>query len=117
MKKNLINVTLSVLVSGLTAFFIVKAATSQQASATTTSYAFDGSAYRTVNLAQNDYPDFTYAAESAVDAVFFATPLSNPADKATCIDDVQNLFKRHVSACVVLKHHVHVPVFEFSAIA
>ena len=27
--------------------------------------------YRTVNLSQSDYPDFTYAAESAVDAVVF----------------------------------------------
>ena len=27
--------------------------------------------YRTVNLSQSDYPDFTYAAESAVDAVVY----------------------------------------------
>ncbi|MBR5054557.1 MAG: trypsin-like peptidase domain-containing protein, partial [Bacteroidales bacterium] len=31
----------------------------------------DGASYRTVNLEQTDYPDFTYAAESAVDAVVY----------------------------------------------
>ena len=33
--------------------------------------AADGSAYRTVNLSETEYPDFTYAAESAVDAVVY----------------------------------------------
>lgn len=31
----------------------------------------DGAQYRTVNLSLDDYPDFTYAAESAVDAVVY----------------------------------------------
>lgn len=31
----------------------------------------NGAAYRTVNLSQTEYPDFTYAAESAVDAVVY----------------------------------------------
>jgi len=31
----------------------------------------DGGAYRTVNLTETDYPDLTYAAESAVDAVVY----------------------------------------------
>lgn len=70
MKKNLLIVVASVLLSGITAYAVVKTAKPEEASVTT-SYPTDGSLYRTVNLAQTDYPDFTYAAESAVDAVVF----------------------------------------------
>lgn len=57
----------SALVGGLTAFAVVK-------SIPQTKEIFTGSAvneFRTVNLAQTEYPDFTYAAESAVDAVVY----------------------------------------------
>ena len=72
MSKNVITVVASVLLSGLTAFGISRAATpaAENASAQAV-YPSDGSAYRTVNLSQVEYPDFTYAAESAVDAVVF----------------------------------------------
>ncbi len=70
MKKNLLIVVASVLLSGITAYAVVRSARPEQASVST-SYPTDGSMYRTVNLAQTDYPDFTYAAESAVDAVVF----------------------------------------------
>ncbi|MBP5537330.1 MAG: trypsin-like peptidase domain-containing protein, partial [Bacteroidales bacterium] len=70
MKKNLLIVVASVLLSGITAYAVVRSAKPEQASVST-SYPTDGSMYRTVNLAQTDYPDFTYAAESAVDAVVF----------------------------------------------
>ncbi|MBO4844281.1 MAG: Do family serine endopeptidase [Bacteroidales bacterium] len=70
MKKSVLIVLASVLLSGLTAYAVVKSVKPEQAQATT-SYPTDGSLYRTVNLAQTDYPDFTYAAESAVDAVVF----------------------------------------------
>lgn len=72
MKKGWLIILLSALVAGLTAFAVVKfagqesAGTAQQAVSNV-----DGAAYRTVNLSQNDYPDFTYAAESAVDAVVY----------------------------------------------
>ena len=72
MSKNMITVIASVLLSGLTAFGVVKANQPEtQPKASTMTYSIDGSAYRTVNLAQDNYPDFTYAAESAVDAVVF----------------------------------------------
>ena len=72
MSKNMITVIASVLLSGLTAFGIVKANQPESESLQAkTSYSIDGSAYRTVNLSQDNYPDFTYAAESAVDAVVF----------------------------------------------
>ena len=72
MNKNMLTIIASVLLSGLTAFGIVKAnQPEEQQTPATTTYSIDGSAYRTVNLAQDNYPDFTYAAESAVDAVVF----------------------------------------------
>ena len=69
MAKNFITVLLSVLLSGLTAFGIVKAATPQEPGAVV--YSQEGQAPRTVNLSQSDYPDFTFAAETAVEAVVY----------------------------------------------
>ena len=67
-------VLLSILVGGLTAFGVVKA-TAPQTSSEPVSVVKDASGnsveYRTVNLAETDYPDFTYAAESAVEAVVY----------------------------------------------
>ncbi|MBQ9400702.1 MAG: trypsin-like peptidase domain-containing protein [Bacteroidales bacterium] len=72
MSKNVITVIASVALSALTAFGITKAATpSQGVPGQTVTYSADGASYRTVNLSQTDYPDFTYAAESAVDAVVY----------------------------------------------
>ena len=72
MKKSMITVIASILLSAVAAFGVVKAVEPQsQAAPQTTSYSIDGSAYRTVNLSQDRYPDFTYAAESSVDAVVF----------------------------------------------
>ena len=72
MKKGFITVLLSVLLSGLTAYAIVKSAAPEQGGEQTkTVYTSDGQAVRTVNLSLSDYPDFTYAAENAVEAVVF----------------------------------------------
>ena len=69
MKKNVLTVLLSVALSSLAAYGVVNAAAKDQ----TEKVAAQGSGveYRTVNLAQSDYPDFTYAAESAVEAVVY----------------------------------------------
>ena len=69
MSKNIITVIASVLVSSAAAYGIVAAATPRDAG--TVVRQSDGTAYRTVNLSLSDYPDFTYAAESAVDAVVY----------------------------------------------
>ena len=75
MKKNAMTVVLSVILSALAAYGIVR--TAVRANAQDGLYdnsdvaSLDGTRYRTVNLAQTDYPDFTYAAESAVDAVVY----------------------------------------------
>jgi len=70
MKQGILTVLISVVLSALVAAGIMKAAT-PETSTPTTSYTIDGAEYRTVNLSETDYPDFTYAAESAVDAVVF----------------------------------------------
>ena len=70
MSKGVITVFVSALVAGLTAFGVVKACTPTM-NQNRTDVPSDGSLYRTVNLTDTDYPDLTYAAESAVDAVVF----------------------------------------------
>lgn len=70
MKKGLAIIAASVLLSGLTAFGIVKSQF-DKAILNSSNVVEDSSFYRTVNLTQTDYPDFTYAAESCVDAVVF----------------------------------------------
>ena len=60
MKKGFITVLLSVLLSGLTAYAIVKSAAPEQGTThAKTVYTSDGQAVRTVNLSLSDYPDFT----------------------------------------------------------
>lgn len=70
MKKGIFVLLGSVLVSGLTAFGIVKAASPADNYAQVV-YGPDNKMVRTVNLAMSDYPDFTYAAENAVEAVVY----------------------------------------------
>ena len=74
MKKSLITVLVAVLLSGLTAYAV---ASSSSKSAAGASSSVSPEMYRTVNLAQTDYPDFTYAAESAVDAVVYVAVTIN----------------------------------------
>ncbi len=63
---------LSVIAGGLTAFGVVKATASEAKGSPIVSDAPGSSVeYRTVNLAETEYPDFTYAAESAVEAVVY----------------------------------------------
>ena len=71
MKKSLLTILLSVAVSGLTAYGVQKVALAGNADRIPASAEASGSSYRTVNLEQTDYPDLTYAAESAVDAVVY----------------------------------------------
>ena len=70
MGKNFLTVVVSVLLSGLTAYGIVKAATPGDPQSPVV-YNGQGETVRTVNLSLSDYPDFTYAAEHAVEAVVY----------------------------------------------
>ena len=60
---------LSAMVAGLTAFAVVKYAVFNQEP--TIVQVDEGARFRTVNLSGDNWPDFTYAAESAVDAVVY----------------------------------------------
>lgn len=77
MNKNLLTIAASVLLSAAAAFGVIKATSSSKTSQGGILASYNGtsitdpSAYRTVNLANTDYPDFTYAAESCVDAVVY----------------------------------------------
>ncbi len=72
MKKGFLTFMLSILASGITAFAVVKATTPElEQPQVVTDAAGNAVEYRTVNLAESDYPDFTYAAESAVEAVVY----------------------------------------------
>ncbi len=68
MKRGILTVLLSVIAGGLTAFGVVKA---NENNLIPVSDGTGSVEYRTVNLADSDYPDFTYAAESAVEAVVY----------------------------------------------
>ena len=70
----MLTVLISVLAGGLTAFGVAKAVLPQdQPQAQIVKADENGRSveYRTVNLADSEYPDFTYAAESAVQAVVY----------------------------------------------
>ena len=71
MKKVFLTVLLSVLAGGLTAFAVVKVTQPQEPAVVETDAAGNTVITRTVNLADSDYPDFTFAAESAVEAVVY----------------------------------------------
>ena len=68
MNKSVLMVLLSAAVGGLTAFTVVKSISPDQPQAVQMT---DGAQFRTVNLSHENWPDFTYAAESAVDAVVY----------------------------------------------
>ena len=68
MNKSVLIVLLSAAVGGLTAFTVVKSMSPDHQAAVQMT---DGAQFRTVNLSHENWPDFTYAAESAVDAVVY----------------------------------------------
>ena len=68
MKKGILIMLLSALAGGLTAYAVVSMTAGQ---VTMVSPEVEGAKFRTVSLTQDNYPDFTYAAETAVDAVVY----------------------------------------------
>ena len=73
MKRNLLTILISVAAAAITTFGIVSLYPGKNAASTV--FGADStsqpSIYKTVNLSQAEYPDFTYAAESAVEAVVY----------------------------------------------
>ncbi|MBO5311627.1 MAG: Do family serine endopeptidase [Bacteroidales bacterium] len=70
MKRGILITLLSALAGGLTAYAVVKMVLPEQGTEIVQT-TMDGARFRTVNLTQDNWPDFTYAAESAVDAVVY----------------------------------------------
>ncbi len=75
MKRGVLIVLLSALAGGLTAYAVADKIADGNAQ---TGQIADGAQYRTVNLSHENWPDFTYAAESAVDAVVYVKVTSSP---------------------------------------
>ena len=69
MRKGILITLLSAIAGGLTAYAVVKCMDSDHVVSVDTRA--EGAMFRTVNLMQDNWPDFTYAAESAVDAVVY----------------------------------------------
>ena len=69
MRRGILIALLSAAVAGLTAFAVVKFVMFNQEPVVVE--VNDGARFRTVNLTEDNWPDFTYAAESAVDAVVY----------------------------------------------
>lgn len=70
MKKTLLTALVAAVAGGLAAYGIVNYSSSNH-NDTTYLPADTSASYRTVNLSLTDYPDFTYAAETCVDAVVY----------------------------------------------
>ena len=73
MKRGILIALLSALAGGLTAYAVVNLMTKPQVQ---TVQSVDGAQFRTVSLSHDNWPDFTYAAESAVDAVVYVKVVS-----------------------------------------
>lgn len=71
MKRFIWTVVIAAAVAGLTAYFVSDYVVSREGKSEYVISSEPGGAVRTVNLSDEDYPDFTYAAESAVDAVVY----------------------------------------------
>ena len=92
MKKGFLTVVISILLSGLTAYAIVKSSAPAQADGQQMVYSSDGQTVRTVNLSLSDYPDFTYAAENAVEAVVYVKVTIKPQQQQQQIDPFFRFF-------------------------
>lgn len=89
MKKGILFVLLSALAGGLTAYAVVKTVDDDQVRI---SQNIDGSMYRTVSLEHENWPDFTYAAESAVDAVVYVKVTSTASGQQQVPNSIFDFF-------------------------
>ena len=71
MKRGILIAVLSAFAGGLTAYGVVKSMVSESDNVSVMTSAAGASMFRTVNLSNDSWPDFTYAAETAVDAVVY----------------------------------------------
>lgn len=88
MKKGIIIAVIAAVAGAMSAWIVTKAAVAGPEQQVVVSP--DGGQYRTVNLSLDDYPDFTYAAESAVDAVVYVKVVSRETTRA--VPDIFDFF-------------------------
>ena len=74
MKRGFLIIMLSAVVGGLTAYFVVKNVMHENTQSLHNQT--DAGMFRTVSLSHDKWPDFTYAAETAVDAVVYVKVMS-----------------------------------------
>ena len=91
MRKGFLIALLSALVGGLTAYAVVKSMSDEVVPAFENTGA-GSSQFRTVNLTQDNWPDFTYAAESAVDAVVYVKVTSTSAGQQQAPNSIFDFF-------------------------
>ena len=89
MKKGILIALLSALAGGLTAYAVVNVMTDETVSVAET---VGGAQFRTVNLSQDNWPDFTYAAESAVDAVVHVKVVSTASGQQQAPSSIFDFF-------------------------
>ena len=89
MKRGVLIAMLSALVGGLTAYAVVDFMIDKPVQ---TVQAADGAQFRTVSLAHENWPDFTYAAESAVDAVVYVKVTSSPKVQQQAPESIFDFF-------------------------
>ncbi len=92
MKKGFLIVMLSALVGGLTAYGVVKAAQKGAENENINIETPVRNQFRTVNLSHENWPDFTYAAESAVDAVVYVKVTSTSTARSQAPSSIFDFF-------------------------
>lgn len=91
MNKNILTVLISIALSVFAAFAVLKSGNKDN-EFQEVSYSTDGQMVRTVNLAVSDYPDFTFAAENAVEAVVYVKVVSKTKQQPQNIDPFFQFF-------------------------
>ena len=91
MKKGILITLLSALAGGLTAYAVVKTMDRVPEYEVSESQVH-GAKSRTVNLSQDNWPDFTYAAESAVDAVVYVKVTSTQTMQSQAPNSIFDFF-------------------------
>ena len=89
MKRGILIALLSALAGGLTAYAVVDFMIDEPVQ---TVQAADGAQFRTVSLAHENWPDFTNAAESAVDAVVYVKVTSSPKVQQQAPESIFDFF-------------------------
>ena len=91
MKKGILITLLSALAGGLTAYAVVMTMDRVPEYEVSESQVH-GAKFRTVNLSQDNWPDFTYAAESAVDAVVYVKVTSTQTMQSQAPNSIFDFF-------------------------